>query len=176
MRLDPGLFPVTEVPAFETYFRVRFHEVDALGHVNNAAYLNYLEQAAIDHATFLGLDLQRLHALGGVFVARRHEIVFLRPTFAADLLRVVTWLGEPRGARVDRQYLVLREVARMTDVPVGGRPWTRSDSPAEDALVARATTEWVFASDEGQPRRIPSEVASLFRAGNAEVSDAHPRR
>lgn len=80
MRLDPGSLPDTDVPVFETCFRVRFHEVDALGHVNNAAYLNYLEQAAIDHATFLGLDLRRLQALGGVFVARRHEIVFLKPT------------------------------------------------------------------------------------------------
>ena len=91
MSHDPGLIPDLHVPAFETYFRVRFHEVDALGHVNNAAYLNYLEQAAIDHATFLGLDLQRLQELGGVFVARRHEVVFLKPTFTGDLLRVVTW-------------------------------------------------------------------------------------
>ena len=30
-------------------------------------------------------------------MARRHELVFLKPTFAGDLLRVVTWLGEPRG-------------------------------------------------------------------------------
>ena len=73
----PRSLPDAGVPAFESFFRVRFHEVDALGHVNNAAYLNYLEQAAIDHATFLGLDLQRLQGLGGVLVARRHEIVFV---------------------------------------------------------------------------------------------------
>src|SRR5215203_4558299 len=105
MSLDPGAIPDADVLAFETFVRVRFHEVDALGHVNNAAYLNYLEQAAIDHATFLGLDLPQLQGLGGVFVARRHEIMFLKPVFAGELLRVVTWLGEPRGARVDRHYL-----------------------------------------------------------------------
>jgi YbgC/YbaW family acyl-CoA thioester hydrolase len=176
MTLDPGSLPDAGFPAFETYFRVRFHEVDPLGHVNNAAYLNYLEQAAIDHASFLGLDLQRLQELGGVFVARRHEIVFLRPTFAGDLLRVVTWLGEPRGARVDRQYLVFRELEKITDVPVGGRQLTRLDAPAADGLVAKATTEWVFANDQGRPRRVPSEVASLFQTGKAEVSDANPKR
>src|SRR5688500_14715609 len=122
MRPDPGLLPDPELPAFEAYFRVRFHEVDALGHVNNAVYFNYLEQAAIDHATFLGLDLQRLQALGGVFVARRHEIVFFKPTFAGDTLRVITWLGEPRGARVDRQYLVIREPPSVAEVVVAGRP------------------------------------------------------
>ena len=166
MSHDPGLIPDSQVPAFETHFRVRFHEVDALGHVNNAAYLNYLEQAAIDHATFLGLDLQRLQALGGVFVARRHEVVFLKPTFTGDLLRVVTWLDEPRGARVDRQYLVFRDLVSITEVAVAGRAVTWSGMPAEDTLVAQATTEWVFASNQGRPRRIPNEVVNLFRAGH----------
>jgi acyl-CoA thioester hydrolase len=176
MITDPGSIPDPQLPAFETFFRVRFHEVDALGHVNNAAYLNYLEQAAIDHATFLGLDLPRLQQLGGVFVARRHEIVFLKPTFAGDLLRVVTWLDEPRGARVDRQYLVFRELAAITDVSVRGRLIVGSGTPADDALAVRATTEWVFANNRGLPRRLPTEVVSLFRAGVAKGSDENPRR
>jgi YbgC/YbaW family acyl-CoA thioester hydrolase len=175
MTFDPGSLPDSNVAAFETFFRVRFHEVDALGHVNNAAYLNYLEQAAIDHAAFLGLDLERLKVLGGVFVARRHEIVFLKPTFAGDLLRVVTWLGEPRGARVERQYSVFRELGRMTDVPVGGRPFAWSGTPADDAPAVSASTEWVFANNQGQPRRIPNEVVRLFRAGIAEGTDSSPK-
>jgi acyl-CoA thioester hydrolase len=163
--LDPGLIPDAGIPAFEAFFRVRFHEVDALGHVNNAAYLNYLEQAAIDHASFLGIDMRRLQALGGVFLARRHEIVFLKPTFAGDLLRVITWLGESRGARVDRQYLVYREPSLIGEMVVSGRAATNLSMPADDALVARAATEWVFANNQGQPRRIPDEVIRLFRAG-----------
>ena len=175
MSRGPGSFPDPQFHAFETYFRVRFHEVDALGHVNNAAYLNYLEQAAIDHATYLGLDLSCLQKLGGVFVARRHEIVFLRPTFAGDLLRVVTWLGEPRGARVDRHYLVVREATPMTDVPVRGRPITSPGSLNDDAVSARATTEWVFTNNRGQPRRIPNEIVWLFQAGVTEGTDENPR-
>jgi acyl-CoA thioester hydrolase len=168
MTEDPGSFPDPRFHAFESFFRVRFHEVDALGHVNNAAYLNYLEQAAIDHATFLGLNLPRLHELGGVFVARRHEIVFLRPTFAGDLLRVVTWLADPRGARVDRHYLVLREPGPMSEVPVAGRRITSPAGRDEDTVSARATTEWVFANNQGQPRRIPKEVVNLFQTGVPE--------
>jgi YbgC/YbaW family acyl-CoA thioester hydrolase len=175
MNPDPGEIPDPGVAAFESYFRVRFHEVDALGHVNNAAYLNYLEQAAIDHASFLGLDLQRLQGLGGVFVARRHEIVFLRPSFAGDLLRVITWLGEPRGARVERQYLVAREPASATALVVAGRPVTQSGMPRDAALVVRATTEWVFANSQSQPRRIPDEVVRIFRAGTDKSLEANQR-
>jgi acyl-CoA thioester hydrolase len=171
----PRSLPGPELPAFEAYFRVRFHEVDALGHVNNAAYLNYLEQAAIDHATFLGLDLQRLQALGGVFVARRHELVFVKPTFAGEVLRVVTWLGEARGARVDRWYLVFRASSSDNELVVAGRPAMHSSIPGRDLLVAQATTEWVFVNSQGQPRRIPDEIVRLFRAGVEAGSEATPQ-
>lgn len=39
---------------FMSYVRVRFHECDPLGHLNNTVYLGYLEQAAIDHAVAAG--------------------------------------------------------------------------------------------------------------------------
>lgn len=170
MRGDPGSLPDPNTPAFETFFRVRFHEVDALGHVNNAAYLNYLEQAAIDHASFLGLDLKRLRRLGGVFVARRHDIVFLRPTFAGNILRVITWLGESRGARVERSYLVFRDPEMAAMAVVSSRQIQGAEIPADGELVVRATTEWVFTNELGQPRRIPDEVIAMFRAGIAAES------
>lgn len=150
--------------------RVRFHEVDSLGHVNNAAYLNYLEQAAIDHATFLGLDLARLQRLGGVFIARRHDITFLRPAFAGDVLRVVTWLGEPRGARVERQYRVFVEADPAQTVTFFGQVVERFAAPSDTALVARAATEWVFVDDRARPRRIPAEIIALFRSGRRSAT------
>ena len=39
---------------FAAYFKVRHYEMDALGHVNNAVYLHYLEQAAIEHSAAAG--------------------------------------------------------------------------------------------------------------------------
>jgi acyl-CoA thioesterase FadM len=44
----------------------------------------------------------------------------------------------------------------------------------DDTLAARATTEWVFANNQGQPRRIPNEVVNVFRAGTGETSDENP--
>src|SRR3954471_18487117 len=81
------------------HFRVRFHELDPLGHVNNAVYLSYLEQAAIDHAAAAGWDAATLRTIGGVFIARRHEITYHRPAAENDRLRVITWPIELAGAR-----------------------------------------------------------------------------
>jgi acyl-CoA thioester hydrolase len=53
--------------------------MDALGHVNNAVYQHYLEQAAIEHSEHLGFNHQKYQELGGVFVMRRVELDYLRP-------------------------------------------------------------------------------------------------
>lgn len=150
--------------AFEIFVRVRFHEADSLGHVNNAAYLNYLEQAAIDHAEFLGLNVDNLRALGGVFVARRHDITFHRPAFAGDVLRVVTWLDDARGATVARHYRIMRANDAPVEIPTRGTAIVWPDIQPSDDLIVTAETEWVYTSESGRPRRIPSEIVSLFHA------------
>ena len=84
---------------FAAYFKVRHYEMDALGHVNNAVYLHYMEQAAIEHAAALGYTMERLRELGGLFISRRHEIDYLRPATAGDVLQVVTWAVDMKGAQ-----------------------------------------------------------------------------
>jgi acyl-CoA thioester hydrolase len=160
--MSDSSFPLPDpaAPVYETFVRVRFHEVDSLGHVNNAAYLNYLEQAAIEHATSLGVDVDGLREHGGVFVARRHDIVFVRPAFPGDLLQVVTWLNPPHGASVERNYVVFRAPRPAAAVSFVGRMARGADIPSTGEPVARAMTEWVFVTADGKPRRIPAEVLS----------------
>src|SRR5438874_9894812 len=74
---DPIEAPRDGRPVYVMRLRVRHYETDALGHVNNAVYLNYLEQAAIEHAAAMGFGQARLAELGGFFVVRRHEIDYL---------------------------------------------------------------------------------------------------
>lgn len=53
--------------SFETTLGVRYRDIDALGHVNNAVYATYLEQARIDYFDeLLGVDLS---AVGAVLAA-----------------------------------------------------------------------------------------------------------
>lgn len=148
-------------PQFEIAMQARFHEADLLGHVNNAVYLHYMEQAAIEHATYLGLSVEASRALGGVFVARRHEIEFLRAAYPGDVVRVRTWLMEPHGARITRCYQIYRADDLATE-PFTGRVPRPAPPLSPQAVLVRAVTEWVFMSENGRPRRIPEGILALF--------------
>lgn len=161
--------------AFVAHLRVRFSDLDPLGHVNNAAYINYLEQAAIDHAEAIDLGRERLAALGGVFIARRHVIDYLKPAVADDRLQVVTWIGEMQGARATRFYQIQRQPGSAEI------DWPRRDhllaAPGSAAgfgdLILRASTDWAYVDViSGRPRRLPPEVISIFGA----ASPSHDRQ
>jgi acyl-CoA thioester hydrolase len=128
--------------------RVRHHEMDALGHVNNAVYLHYVEEAAIEHARRLGYDEARWRGLGGTWVVRRHEIEYRLPAVAGDDLDVTTRIVGMERARGIRRT----EIVRSRD----------------GALLAEATTQWIWVDLGGRPRRVPSEVLADF--GEAKAS------
>ncbi|NMG09100.1 thioesterase family protein [Brasilonema sp. UFV-L1] len=128
---------------FKTLLRVRHYEMDALGHVNNAVYQNYLEQAAIEHSEHLGLTFDVYRELGGVFVMRRVEIEYLHPAVASDTLEIMTWLREMRGTRAYRQY----EIRKQNQ---------------EDLLVT-AEALWVWVDPKTmRPRGIPKMLLEKF--------------
>ncbi|AFY42314.1 thioesterase family protein [Nostoc sp. PCC 7107] len=128
---------------FKTLLRVRHYEMDALGHVNNAVYQNYLEQAAIEHSEHLGATLEVYRELGGVFVMRRVEIDYLRPAVAGDTLEVTTWLKEMRGTRAVRRYEIRKQ--------------------NEDDLLVTAEALWVWVDAKTmRPRPIPNRLSDKF--------------
>ncbi len=159
------------VSRFVAYFKVRHYEMDALGHVNNAVYLHYLEQAAIEHTAAVGFTFERLREIGGLFIARRHEIDYLRPATAGDVLQVVTWPVEMKGAVAIRDYEIYRQERRTgaTGDPAGDavpadRLLPPGYAPAGE-LVVRARTQWVWVDTaQGRPRRMPTGMRDAFLA------------
>ena len=147
---------------FAAHFRVRHHEMDALGHVNNAVYLNYLEQAGIEHSAALGYDGERLRELGGLFIARRHEIDYLRPAIAGDSLVVVTWIAEQRGAQAVREYVLARIEHHEGALPADH--FLAPGFPLPETPLVRARTHWVWVgATDGRPRKPPPELRAAFR-------------
>jgi acyl-CoA thioester hydrolase len=117
--------------------------MDALGHVNNAVYQHYLEQAAIEHSEFLGFGPKRYEELGGVFVMRRIEIEYLRPAVAGDTLEVTTWLQQVRGPRAIRRYEIRQQ--------------------GEEQLLVTAEALWVWVDTKiMRPRAIPPLILDAF--------------
>lgn len=148
--------------------RVRFHECDPLGHVNNAVYLHYLEQAAIDHAAEAGWPQARLEAeIGAVFMAARHEIDYLRPAVAGDRLAVVTWPEQMGMATAMRRYVIRR--ARETEPVTGLVEHPDLDALTAGETIVRAVTRWALVrTDAGRPVRIPAAVADDFIVREAD--------
>ncbi|MDQ2787413.1 MAG: acyl-CoA thioesterase [Chloroflexota bacterium] len=138
--------------------------MDALGHVNNAIYLHYLEQAAYEHSATAGFSDERTRTLGGLWIVRRHEIEYLRPATAGDVLQVVTWAVEFKGARAVRDYAISRYEGPSSDprgLPTDGFLPPNQPLPA-DPLV-RARTLWVWADlATARPRRIPAILYPAF--------------
>jgi acyl-CoA thioester hydrolase len=132
---------------FKTQLRVRYHEMDALGHVNNAVYQHYLEQAAIEHSEHLGCDQECYQELGGIFVMRRVEIDYLRPAVAGDNLEVTTWLQTIRGPRAIRRYEIRKQ--------------------GNEQLLVTAEALWVWVDTKTmRPRAIPRQLLDAFEQAN----------
>ncbi|AZH24717.1 acyl-CoA thioesterase [Haloplanus aerogenes] len=61
---------------YETELQVRFRDLDAMGHVNNAVYATYLEQARVDYYDeILGVGLDDIDTvLVNLQIDYRHEV------------------------------------------------------------------------------------------------------
>ncbi|WP_117238544.1 acyl-CoA thioesterase [Thermus sediminis] len=103
---------------------VRFRDLDALGHVNNAVYLTYLEMARVAYFSRLKRDwLEKGH-----FILARAEVDFLRPILLEDPVEVGVRVVRLGRSSFEMEYLVRaggEEAARGKTVQVwleGGRP------------------------------------------------------
>ena len=72
--------------------------VDQNRHVNNVVYVQWMQDAAIQHAAASGCT-RLTQALGAIWVARTHRIEYLSPAFAGDVITVVTWIANFRKVR-----------------------------------------------------------------------------
>jgi acyl-CoA thioesterase FadM len=99
-----------------------------------------------------------------VFVARKHEIEYLRAAVPDDWLRITTWPTEMLGATAYRKY----EVTYLRDVQAGsilGRLIDPAEIESEErgAMLIRARTLWAFTDPlTSRPRRIPRLVIDDF--------------
>jgi acyl-CoA thioester hydrolase len=117
--------------------------IDELGHVNNAVWVQWIQQVAVAHWDSVA-DPDHRDAYYWVVV--RHEIDYLRPAVEGDRLTARTWVGDaPKGARFDRL---------MEFIDRDGK------------VCVRSRTDWAIIDKAlGRPIRVPPEVIAPFVAG-----------
>ena len=84
---------------------VRFSDLDALRHVNNAAYLSYLEEARIAYFTDV-LDTPKNSLNIGAIIARI-EIDYIRPIVLGDEVEILTRVSKIGNKSTDVEHLIL---------------------------------------------------------------------
>ena len=132
-----------------TAITVRHYECDAYGHLNNAVYLQYMQEAAVNASAANGLDRRAYERMGRIWLIRASEVEYLSTARAGDNLEVNTWVAGYRRSTSRREYAIRR--------------------PADDTLVAKGGSDWVFLDAATlQPSAITAEV----RAALGENQDA----
>ncbi|HUP66708.1 MAG TPA: acyl-CoA thioesterase [Sphingomicrobium sp.] len=114
--------------------------IDELGHVNNAIWVQWIQQVAVAHWDSVA---PQAHKDAYYWVVVRHEIDYLRAAHEGDRITARTWVGEaPQGARFDRHMLF---------TGADGKP------------CVRAKTQWaIIDKAAGRPIRVPPEVVAPF--------------
>ena len=118
--------------------------IDAYQHVNNSEYLRWVEQISWAHSEALGLSLERYRELDRAMVVHRHELDYLAPAFAGDVLQLATWIVD-----CDQRFSLTRRFQLM-----------RVET-AKILLNARTRFACVALST-GRPKRLPEEYRRIY--------------
>ncbi len=123
---------------FTHSFRVSAEDIDAQGHVNNVAYVRWIQDVAVAHWFSVTNETLREKLS---WVVLRHEIDYKKPAFENEEITVSTWVGEP--TRISWE--------RFTEIKRG-----------ED-LLCKAKSIWcLIARETSRPTRITSELIEVF--------------
>jgi acyl-CoA thioester hydrolase len=111
--------------------RVELHELDALQHVNNANYVAYLEQAALDAVSAAGWSMAAQRAAGGRLRAVGHDLEYLDSALYGERILVTTWTTAIGATDVERHAHLHRGDATRPLLHASSRhAWWCDDRPA----------------------------------------------
>ena len=132
-----------------TSYAVRYTDLDSLMHVNNAAYLDVLFQAALDALAGCGWGLDRLVGAGAVPLWVAGDVEYLDAARFGDRLVVTTWFTPGETALGVHQRLAReaddRPLVQCTSTWSWRDPATRAAVPTPSGLA-----EAVVSSDRAR--------------------------
>ena len=133
---------VDDLFRFSTALEVRWRDVDALGHVNNAVYFNYLEQARLHYMRELGFLLPNSTDVGVIIAEAGCR--FKSPLKLGEQVTIRARVSEFRRSSFIFEYRIEGEDGRL-------------------AATAR-TVQVCYDYEEQRPSSIPNEWRETFIA------------
>jgi len=138
------------MPISSTYskiFIVPQSAIDENGHVNNVAYVQWMQDIAVEHYSSIGgVGAQGPEA---TWVVREHRIEYLFPAFEGQEIEIKTWVENIRRVQSLRKYEFVR----------------KSDSK----VLVKGETDWVFVDTKtGRPLPIPEKVSQVFNLNSEQ--------
>ena len=126
-------------------FTIPAEAIDENGHVNNVAYVQWMQDIAVEHyAAIGGIAAQGNDA---TWFIREHRIEYFLPAFAGEEIEIKTWVENVRRVRSLRKYEFVRK--------------------SDGKILVKGETDWVFVDAKtGAPRAIPEEVSRVFAMQN----------
>jgi acyl-CoA thioester hydrolase len=123
--------------------RVRTYELDSFGHVNNAVYLQYFEQARDEYLRLMGLSFEDFARTQTQFVITEARVRYIRSAHYGDELVITGEILAQGPASTLFTYKITRD----------------------ETLIAEGETRGAFLSaTTGRPIRVPEPFKSAFQA------------
>jgi acyl-CoA thioester hydrolase len=125
---------------FTRNFTAQPDDIDALGHVNNAVWVRWIQEMATSHWQAVAAPE---HIAAYHWVVTRHEIDYRGNIAAGESVTARTWIErDPKGAQFDR---------RVDFVDAKGK------------VIVRANTTWAMIDKaSGRLARVRPEVSAPF--------------
>ena len=123
---------------FSHSFSVASNDIDEQGHVNNVAYLRWIQDIAVAHWRYAATD-EMIAKFSWVVV--RHEIDYKKQAFENQEITATTWVGEWTHVTCER----------FTEIHRG------------DELLVKGRTVWCMIDREtARPMKIAKELIESF--------------
>ena len=124
---------------FDRRFIVGPADIDDQGHVNNVAYVKWIQDVAVAHWRHAATPEEQNSF---VWVVIRHEIDYKKQAFENDEINASTWVGEWSKVTCERLTRITR---------------------GDDLLVKSRTVWCMLDRERSKPIRIPTELKQRFR-------------
>jgi len=100
-------------PVYEHRVTVLPGDIDHMGHVNNAVYLQWVQEAVVSYWERVApADAVRRH----LWVALKHEITYRRPAFLNDIVEAAVVADGVKGSRAFFRTMITRGEEVLAEV------------------------------------------------------------